>query len=503
MTSISRPLNDEACAAADEDIYAAHENDPRPNPLYDAQGNRLPLSATDPAHADLREEWFDLYNQHDGETDEPDDQPETPPGEDTIIPCPEDDDEPDPTIEVRWSKDEVLPIHNSSYPPSSAPTDVIPDDAKSQMIVDTTIVPDGTSASINVRHCVTGALVKDGAFSGFVVQGGKVIDPATGDRPFFTWDASKDPWSIWDKPFYYFDVSISYKGLYAETPKDFGAKAAECCRVLYWTVSFADSTSGLAGVLPEANNVKAAMDDAGLKSRCDVNNTTGHTAQANLGSLIRNTYAFHEGSHGMVVDRSNHLPTNHWQDGSVNPPSYSYSGPLGALPLNAWQSVMAIGSHTPASVNGPPTSQYPTGATWGADQIGDDQIGVTANYPSVPKVLFYCSCCVAGWEDSLGKAIVSRGCQNVIAFRKFVPDNDAAAMGRKVFQEWAKKKLDPAKVPDIFYSVGGPYYGSMRPVLFGKSAGAAGTSAATIGETVSETVDELITGGVNLISSYF
>jgi hypothetical protein len=48
-------------AAADEQIYAAHENDPRPNPLFDAQGNRLKLSATDPRQAALREEWCDLY----------------------------------------------------------------------------------------------------------------------------------------------------------------------------------------------------------------------------------------------------------------------------------------------------------------------------------------------------------------------------------------------------------------------------------------------------------
>ena len=61
MAKIQRPLDKDAVAAADEQIYAAHENDPRPNPLFDAQGNHLKLSSTDPKQADLREEWCDLY----------------------------------------------------------------------------------------------------------------------------------------------------------------------------------------------------------------------------------------------------------------------------------------------------------------------------------------------------------------------------------------------------------------------------------------------------------
>lgn len=48
-------------SAADDQIYAAHEDDPRPNALFDAGGNRLKLSATDPKQAGLRQEWCDLY----------------------------------------------------------------------------------------------------------------------------------------------------------------------------------------------------------------------------------------------------------------------------------------------------------------------------------------------------------------------------------------------------------------------------------------------------------
>lgn len=56
-----RPLDPNATSAADEQIYAAHADDPRPNALYDADGNRTPLSATDPSQAALRREWMDYY----------------------------------------------------------------------------------------------------------------------------------------------------------------------------------------------------------------------------------------------------------------------------------------------------------------------------------------------------------------------------------------------------------------------------------------------------------
>jgi len=60
-TPIEMPLSSDAVQAADEEIYARHANDPRPNALYDAEGNRLPLDADDPAQEALREEWRQLY----------------------------------------------------------------------------------------------------------------------------------------------------------------------------------------------------------------------------------------------------------------------------------------------------------------------------------------------------------------------------------------------------------------------------------------------------------
>lgn len=46
---------------ADEQLYAAHEADPRPNPLFDAQGARLRLDPSTLDQENLRREWRGLY----------------------------------------------------------------------------------------------------------------------------------------------------------------------------------------------------------------------------------------------------------------------------------------------------------------------------------------------------------------------------------------------------------------------------------------------------------
>lgn len=61
MRRIERPLDHEAVQSADEQIYAAHEDDPRPNALFDAEGNRQQLSSTDPSQEALRQEWREDY----------------------------------------------------------------------------------------------------------------------------------------------------------------------------------------------------------------------------------------------------------------------------------------------------------------------------------------------------------------------------------------------------------------------------------------------------------
>jgi hypothetical protein len=81
-----RPLNRDAASAADDEIYSNHEDDPRPNALYDADGNRKPLSATDPAQADLRREWMDSYVANGGQVESPARNP-SPPGA-AVSQCP-------------------------------------------------------------------------------------------------------------------------------------------------------------------------------------------------------------------------------------------------------------------------------------------------------------------------------------------------------------------------------------------------------------------------------
>jgi hypothetical protein len=62
-----RPLNSKAVAAADKELYRRHENDPRPNALFDENGNRKPLDPNDPSQASLRLEWIKYYLAHGGE----------------------------------------------------------------------------------------------------------------------------------------------------------------------------------------------------------------------------------------------------------------------------------------------------------------------------------------------------------------------------------------------------------------------------------------------------
>ena len=62
MSGIQRPLDHEAVQSADEQIYAAHEDDPRPNALFDEDGNRKQLSSTDPSQEALRQEWREYYS---------------------------------------------------------------------------------------------------------------------------------------------------------------------------------------------------------------------------------------------------------------------------------------------------------------------------------------------------------------------------------------------------------------------------------------------------------
>jgi|SRR5271165_6764360 len=80
-----RPLNNDAAKGADDDLYQNHADDPRPNALYDADGNRKPLDANDPDQAELREEWMDAYKANDGATEETDESGGSP--DQVVLPC--------------------------------------------------------------------------------------------------------------------------------------------------------------------------------------------------------------------------------------------------------------------------------------------------------------------------------------------------------------------------------------------------------------------------------
>lgn len=94
MSRATLPLNSQACSAADEQIYAAHANDPRPNALYDANGNRLLLDADDPSQEALRAEWMDYYEANGGEVEGEDSGGST---DDPVETCPYENAPADPT----------------------------------------------------------------------------------------------------------------------------------------------------------------------------------------------------------------------------------------------------------------------------------------------------------------------------------------------------------------------------------------------------------------------
>jgi hypothetical protein len=61
MPRIPRPLDPVAVASADEQLYALHEGEKRPNPLFDSGGARRKLTASDSVQANLRAKWCELY----------------------------------------------------------------------------------------------------------------------------------------------------------------------------------------------------------------------------------------------------------------------------------------------------------------------------------------------------------------------------------------------------------------------------------------------------------
>lgn len=429
MSTLKRPLNQAAVTKADDAFYARHPE------MVGEDGTRRPLSATNPVQAGLRKEWRELYLANGGELED-----NTPPAkpDEAVKPCPYAKKDPEPTLSVRWSKAEVTPDHNSAYPPATPPTDTVPEEAKVKLIGETTNVPEGTAATMTIHHCATGAQVAGGQFADLEVRGNKVVDPETGSEPEWAFDAQHVLWDPWDKPYYYFTCTVDYGGLAKETPKDFGASEAACLRLKYWHCCTAESST-LSGVLPECNTVSGILNAVAHSQSSVQNLTTVNIALANYGSLLRNSYAFHQGSHGNALKRTDNS-------------SIPAQDPGDAYTRSEWRSIVHI---TPVP------------------RFGDAQIAIVASIPSTPKYLYYASTCLTGWESSFADAMIARGTRNVIAFCRTIPDREAPEMARKFYDCWAKtNKLDPEKIPDCFFKAGADHYDNMKPILYGPGAGA-------------------------------
>src|SRR3954470_15696292 len=323
--------------------------------------------------------------------------------------------DPEPTITARWSKQRVTPDHNSGWPPATPPTDTVPEEAKAKCIVETTDVPDGTTAEIMVRHCLTDELAE--WWPGLQVQGGRVVDPATGNPPEMVFNADHGPYETWDVPFYYFQVEVDYHDLAADTPWEWISREAECLRVMWYHICIADAVAdtpagGGLTTVPEMNEIKGIIDakqhhKAGKRALSQ----TRTLAVNRWGSLLRNTYCYHHAGHGDIVDRTTGSSLN---AGGRNPPTNR---------LRNWRSVII------------PTFQRASGSI-GYTNLGDAEVSQTDAMPSTPRYLVYLDTCVAGWEPSFANAFIARGTQNVIAFRMYIPDGDARAMARRFHRKW-------------------------------------------------------------------
>ncbi len=466
--TLLRPLNEAATREADDAFYRNH-------PEMVKDGVRQPIDSSDPEQESLRKEWINSYLANGGQQsnsglrtkeDEPDETDaevtegdsvapspvkreaaKAPRGEESkaaIVPCPlaEDEKLPEPRIiSAKWSKPMTTPVHNKNWPPATPPTDDIPEECKVYLLIDTEHVPEGSSATIEIYHCHTDTLVKNGTIENLVVKGNSVNDPVTGTSPLWVFEYDHVLWDPWDTPYYYFKATVA--GLKTETPKDYKTMANETLQLKYLHVcvsdAVADSPAG-GGLTTRAEMYEIASILSGTSAN---HKTIRQVFNARRfpynvwGSVIRNTYTYHHASHGNIVDRT----TGRGIITNSNPPT---------RPVGNWRSVIILGNMN----------------------MGDNEITNAGDFPSTPKYLAYLDTCVAGWERSFADAFLARGTAHVIAFRKFIPDNDARSMARRFHKEWKRKhNCNPDMIPDIFAKFEPRYRRSMRPVLFSAPPG--------------------------------
>lgn len=379
-----------------------------------------------------------------------------------------------------FSKTTAPPLHTDASGNPTADGDVNAD-------IKVTNVPEGTKGVIEVHHCATGALVK-GTRVECKVQGGKLVDAKTGKVPVFKFDAAKMPWDPWNQPFFYLVATVKHGGLRIETPKDL-KDGGKSLRVKYWSVAVADGWADT----PAGGNLTTAAEAreiSGILKSIPNSVAEPHVIKlpnptlAQWAKHLANTYAYHHGSHGTAADRTTgaFIRTRPPPNGFGNPPN---------TPVGNWHSVVAL--------------SYPAaGGGMNYLLLGDNEIRDDKTFPSVPRYLAYLDCCLAGWEPSLGRAFAARGTRYVIAFRMAIPDNDARTMARRFYTKWVRThKLDPDKIRGLFFEVGTPYYGSMRPVLIGWRYEPILDPAAGALERAIAVVGQVIEGVVSAIGSLF
>ncbi|NJN05817.1 MAG: hypothetical protein HC814_04820 [Rhodobacteraceae bacterium] len=274
-------------------------------------------------------------------------------------------------------------------------------------------------------------------------------------------------------------MTVDFKGLEAETPKDFKKEEKKCLRVVYWHVQVAE-TSTLAGVLPECNDVNTILNKPAKHSQSMVQQLTAtNLPMANIGSLMRNTYSFHVGSHGSIKRKADDHSSSMYLDSSIQPPDFedhtstTPANDKGQLTgtIADWKSVVCFGQHTPASLSVARTFGPNKGTMYvnSRDFFAAPDLAAEADFPSVPRYLFYSSTCLTGWEPGFANKLISRGCRNVLAFKRTIPDAEAPILAKKFYKKWMNTyKLNPDKIPDCFVKTASDHYENMRPVLYGE-----------------------------------
>lgn len=363
-------------------------------------------------------------------------------------------------LEIRWSKKEVTPAHKDAAGRTMPDGAKVPEDSLVQPLAEVRNVPDGTSATIEIRHAASGAIAKNGTLGSLVVKGGKVIDPQTNEAPLWFFEAEHLPWDPFDKPFYFFAVKAG--SITEETTRDFDHQPSSCLRVLTWHALTSDAIADAGGLTTQAemNEIGGILESNEFHRSFPTTFNQDNLPLADFGDAFRNSYTFHHASHGAVI-----CPIH----------------------LKTFKLVNGVRTVCPVTAADPPKSVMAIG-TPKKGQIaffGGSEIAQAGPVPSVPRYLAYLDVCDAGFEPALATAFTARGTQNVIAFEITIPDSEARQMARDFHNQWAgNHKCNPAKIADVFFDVSASHASTMRPVLFGAAAGAppgAGPVASTVG----------------------